>query len=65
MSQYARDVRFGSKADIPHCNGHVRFTPKSGHSAWRVACPLSANSGHARSRPQPCAAWYFMKPGVA
>jgi len=24
-------VRFGSKADISHCNGYVRFTPKSGH----------------------------------
>ena len=26
------DVRFGSKADILHRLGDVRFTPKSGHS---------------------------------
>ncbi|MGB8555064.1 MAG: hypothetical protein WCD73_17225, partial [Pseudolabrys sp.] len=26
------NVRFGSKADIPQYNGHVRFTPQSGHS---------------------------------
>src|SRR5262245_44760612 len=26
------NVRFGSKADISHCNRHVRFTPKSGHT---------------------------------
>ncbi len=40
------DVRFGSKADIRACVGHVRFTPESGHSQRRLRCPLSANSGH-------------------
>ena len=35
-----------SLADIPQCNRHVRFTPESGHSAARLKCPLSANSGH-------------------
>jgi len=28
-------VRFGSKADIPQCPSHVRFTPNSGH--WRCS----------------------------
>jgi hypothetical protein len=27
---------------------HVRFTPKSGHSAARLGCPLSAKSGHSQ-----------------
>jgi hypothetical protein len=27
-------------------SAHVRFTPKSGHSSERVACPLCAKSGH-------------------
>src|SRR5262249_29691057 len=27
------DVRFGSKADVCAAKSHVRFTPKSGHSA--------------------------------
>ena len=39
-------VRFGSKADILRCGSDVRFTPKSGHSRLRLACPLCANSGH-------------------
>jgi hypothetical protein len=38
-------VRFGSLADISHCNRHVRFTPESGHSQRKHACPLRANSG--------------------
>ena len=25
---------------------YVRFTPESGHSGYRTACPLSATSGH-------------------
>jgi hypothetical protein len=25
------NVRFGSLADISHCNWHVRFNPESGH----------------------------------
>jgi hypothetical protein len=33
------NVRFGSLADILTLSGHVRFTPKSGHSA---AEPLRA-----------------------
>jgi hypothetical protein len=40
------DVRFGSKADISHCNRHVCFTPESGHSVVFEECPLRANSGH-------------------
>src|SRR6516165_10232620 len=36
------DVRFGSKADIGACPGHVRFTPKSGHcGAKLVGCTLA------------------------
>src|SRR5262249_45680103 len=31
-----------SLADISQCNRHVRFTPKSGHSPTRAACPLRA-----------------------
>jgi hypothetical protein len=27
----AVDIRFGSLADIPQCNRHVRFSPESGH----------------------------------
>ena len=30
------DVRFGSKADIGACPGHVRFTPKSGHCGAKL-----------------------------
>ena len=40
------DVRFGSLADILRCGSDVRFTPESGLSEARAACPLSANSGH-------------------
>src|SRR4029079_17264455 len=40
------DVRFGSKADIPQCNRHVRFTPESGHLQCTRSCLLWANSGH-------------------
>ena len=34
----------GSLGDIPPCRGHVRFTPKSGHRAAGLQCPLSAHS---------------------
>ena len=34
------DFRFGSKADMCSAKRHVRFTPKSGHSALHAACPL-------------------------
>jgi hypothetical protein len=40
------DVRFGSLADIRAANGHVRFTPESGHVRCNYRCPLWANSGH-------------------
>jgi hypothetical protein len=40
-----RNVRFGSKADIPACSADVRFTPKSGHWQVTVGCPLCAKSG--------------------
>src|SRR6516162_10784404 len=40
------DVRFGSKADIDDCLGHVRFTPKSGHWNSAAQCTLCAKSGH-------------------
>ena len=36
------NVRFGSKADMCSANGHVRFTPNSGHS---LAAPLRPNKG--------------------
>jgi hypothetical protein len=39
-------IRFGSLADISQCNRHVRFTPRSGHSAVPEQCPQRANSGH-------------------
>src|SRR5215831_2151156 len=35
-------VRFGSKADIRAAKTHVRFTPKSGHSAAQTPCLLRA-----------------------
>ena len=38
------NVRFGSLAGILRCGGHVRFTPKSGHWAVQIKCPLCANS---------------------
>ena len=34
------NVRFGSKADIDECLGHVRFTPKSGHGLSVSGCPF-------------------------
>src|SRR5262245_16600634 len=40
----ARNVRFGSTADIASRLGFVRFTPESGHRATRRACPLCAHS---------------------
>ena len=42
-------VRFGSKADMCSARRHVRFAPESGHLQCNSVCPLSANSGHARS----------------
>ena len=39
-------VRFGSLADFFTVSLYVRFTPESGHSGYRTACPLSAISGH-------------------
>jgi hypothetical protein len=36
------DIRFGSKADIGHAEGHVRFTPESGHHLSAFGCPLCA-----------------------
>jgi hypothetical protein len=44
------DVRFGSKANIPTCQAHVRFTPESGHRRATVGCPLSATSGRRATR---------------
>src|SRR5262245_5151694 len=32
-------------------NGHVRFTPESGHVQCKMTCPLWANSGHCVSAP--------------
>src|SRR5262245_32598582 len=40
----ARNVRFGSTADIASRLGYVRFTAESGGRARRRACPLCANS---------------------
>src|SRR5262249_2608895 len=42
----ARDVRFGSEADICSAKRHVCFTPKSGHVQCTSSCPLWAKSGH-------------------
>ena len=42
----ARNVRFGSLADILRCDSHVRSTPESGHVRCKERCPLCANSGH-------------------
>jgi len=39
-------VRFGSEADLKPPLSYVRFTPESGHRPARLACPLSAKSGH-------------------
>ena len=33
---YAKNVRFGSLADIVQPSRHVRFTPDSGHSSVQV-----------------------------
>jgi hypothetical protein len=44
------DVRFTPNSDRKSrhaANGHVRFTPESGHVRRKVRCPLWANSGHA------------------
>jgi hypothetical protein len=35
-----------AKADMYPVNGHVRFTPESGHVRCKSLCPLWANSGH-------------------
>ena len=40
------NFRFGSLADITARFGNVRFTPNSGHSSARFACPLCANNRH-------------------
>jgi hypothetical protein len=40
------DVRFGSKADIPQCDCHVRFATNSRQSEPRPRRPLSAKCGH-------------------
>jgi len=38
------------ETDAGSCYGYVRFTPKSGHSLPRPACPLCAKSGHSAVR---------------
>ena len=53
------DVRYASEADMATIPHDVRFAPKSGHSAGRLACPLSAKSGHSRF------AWPFNSGRVA
>ena len=35
----------GQKRTLFTASLYVRFTPESGHSGYRTACPLSANSG--------------------
>jgi hypothetical protein len=48
------DVGLGQKADICAAkNGHVRFTPKSGHVRCSSRCPLWVKSGHMRCN-KPC-----------
>ena len=47
------NVRFGSLADIGEGFRDVRFTPKSGHSSARFACPLSASSRHRQANRPP------------
>src|SRR5215469_16856096 len=42
----ARNVRFGSQADIALCQADVRFIPESGHWLRALECPLCAKSGH-------------------
>ena len=42
------NVRFGSSADIPRCEAHVRFAPNSGHRRAGAPCPLSAKPGSER-----------------
>jgi hypothetical protein len=41
------NVRFGSKADISHCNRHVRFTPESGHLPDESARQMQIRNMHA------------------
>ena len=52
--EMARDVRFGSKADIRAPSSDVRFTPESGHRLSLSGCPLCARSGllHRSNRRQ-------------
>ena len=38
------NVRFGSEVDILTLRNNVRFTPNSGHSDYRVRCPLCART---------------------
>src|SRR5262249_2870467 len=40
------NVRFGSKAVMCGAQGHVCFTPESGHVRRNYGCPLWAKSGH-------------------
>src|SRR6476660_5224834 len=43
------DVRFTPNSDSKSrhaANGHVRFTPESGHVRCNTECPLRANTGH-------------------
>jgi len=44
-SEYEKNVRYGPKADISQCNRYVRSTPKSGHSALQMGCPLWVKVG--------------------
>jgi hypothetical protein len=44
----ALHVRFGSLADICSAQGHVRFTPESGHGRCKNKCSVSAKSGPSR-----------------
>jgi len=42
MRGAAKDVRFGSKADISSAIGHVRFTPESDRESRHAAKVMSA-----------------------
>ena len=46
----ARDVRFGSKADMCSARRHVRFTPESGHVQCNSACALPIADIHQLTR---------------
>ena len=46
MCGTARDVCFGSKADMCSAKRHVRSYPESGHVQCNSGCPLCANNGH-------------------